>query len=131
MPLYGVPQAGWNLSPFQGLNLTCIIPGDSFTLFDGTETPSAGLKSVAVNRGISPSYTDTGLTVYVAGAPSGCTVAVEGSNIDKDGDYFSISTISPDANGNGAYTDTGRAAFYRVVLATYTGGAMPVVTIQR
>mgnify|MGYP003704400921 CR=1 FL=1 len=35
-----------------------------------------------------------------------------------------LSTITADANGNGAYTDIGRAAFYRAVL-NYTSGTMP------
>lgn len=131
MSVYGIAQSGFNAPPNQGLNLTELIPGDNFTLFTGTETPSAGLASVAIVRGPSQGFTDNGITFYVSGAPSGCTVDIQGSNIDKDADYFSLSTITPDSNGNGAYTDAGRAAFYRAKLKTYTSGAMPIVTTQR
>ncbi len=129
--VYGTPQAGYNPYPNQGLNLTSIIPGDSNTLFDGPETPSDGLASVAVNRGIAPAFTDQGVTFYVTGAASGTTVDIQGSNTDVAGDYFTLATITPDENGNGAYTDTGRPAFYRAKLSAYTTGAMPVVKVQR
>lgn len=128
MPVYGIAQSGYNAS--SGLNLTSIVPGDSFTLFDGTETPVQGMKSVAFSRGYSPGASDNGVSFYVTGAPSGTTVDVQGSNTDVDGSYISLITLTP-VSGNAFYTDVGRAAFYRVTLSAYTTGAMAVVKAQR
>jgi len=130
--LYGVAQAGYNGPPDQGKNLTSIIPGDAYTLFDGTETPENGMASVAVNRGIAPAFTDQGITFYVTGgADPSTTIDIQGSNIDADADYYTLATITPNAAGNGAYTDVGRAAFYRAKLSAYSTGNMPIVTTQR
>ncbi len=129
--LYGTPQPGFNPSPNQGLNLTEIIPGDYLTLLSPADPPGVNRTSVAVVRGPAPGFTDNGITFYVTGAPSGTTVDIQGSNIDIDGDYYTLATISPNASGNGAYTDAGRAAFYRAKISAYTTGAMPTVTTQR
>lgn len=132
MPLYGVAQAGSNPPPNQGLNLTALIPGDFYELFTGAETPSNGLASVAIVRGTAPAFTDNGITFYVTGgADTSTKIDIQGSNIDSDGDYYTLDTITPDANGNGAYTDVGRAAFYRAKLSAYSTGKMPIVTVQR
>lgn len=127
--IYGTAQAGSN--PVPGKNLTSIGVGDSFTLFDGTEAPSAGLASVAFSRAMSPGAADNGVTFYATGMPSDAVIEVEGSNTDVDGDYLVLYAMNPDTNGNAAYTDNGRPAFYRAVLSTYTTGAMPVVKAQR
>ncbi len=130
--LYGVAQAGYNGPPNQGKNLTSIIPGDSYTLFDGTETLADSLTSVAVNRGTSPGFTDNGITFYMTGATTGTHVDIQGSNIDADADYLTLATLNGDASGgNDAYTDVGRAAFYRAKVSASGGGAMPIVTTQR
>jgi len=130
--LYGVAQAGYNAPPDQGKNLTALIPGDSYTLFDGTETPSNGLASVAIVRGTAPGFTDAGITFYVTGGPAvSTTIDIQGSNIDADADYYTLATITPNASGNGAYTDQGRAAFYRAKISAYSSGAMPIVNVQR
>lgn len=131
MPIYGVAQAGYNAPPNQGLNLTSVVPGDSITLFNGTETPSNGLKSVAFARGYSPSGDDAGTTFNVSGMPSGMTVDVQVAGANVDGDYTSVVTLTPDSNGNAAYTDVGRSPFFRVTISAYTSGAMPIVTAQR
>ena len=123
MPAYGTPQAGGTI--------TSIVPGDLvYKMFDGTETAAANLASVAIARGMGAGA-DNGATFYATGIPSGCTIDVQGSNIDVAGDYLTLTTMSGDANGNAAYTDVGRPAFYRVLLSAYTSGAMPVVTVQR
>ena len=131
MAVYGIPQVGNN--PVPGLNLTSIVPGDSYTLFDGTETPAAGLASIAFSRGYSPGVSDNGVSFFVSGFPaSGCTVDIQASDTDIDGDYYSVSgSLAPDTNGNAAYTDIGRANFYRAFLTTYASGTMPVVKASR
>lgn len=130
MPVYGTPQSG----PYadSGRNLRAISPGDRYVLFNGTETPAADLASVAIVRGHSPSAADNGVTFYVSGSAETSTVIdIQGSNEDVDGSYFTVAQITPDANGNGSYTDVGRDAFYRAKLSAYSTGAMPVVTAQR
>lgn len=131
MPLYGVAQAGSNPPPNQGLNLTSLIPGDFYELFTGAETPVQGMTSVAINRGIAPAFVDNGITFYINGGPAGAKVAIQGANIDTDADYFQLDEETLDSNGAAVYTDTGRAAFYRVKLTAYTSGPMPIVTVQR
>ncbi len=129
--LYGTPQSGYNGPPNQGLNLASVPPGESYILFSGTETPSSGVKSVAIARGYSPGAVDDGMTFYCSGMPAGCTIDVQASNTDLDGDYLTLATLSGDANGNAGYTDTGRAAFYRAKISAFTTGAMPIVTVNR
>jgi hypothetical protein len=118
MPLYNVAQVGGTL--------VALSPGDSMKLFDGTETPSAGLKSVAFNRAIAPNMLPAPLvfTVNFPLAPSGSSVQIQGSNDDVDGHYQTLSTISTQ---NGYYADLGEFNYYRAVLATYSSGGMPVV----
>lgn len=129
MPVYDTPQSGSNSD--LGLNLTCVIPGDSYTLFDGTETPAENLASVAFARGPSPSMNDAGCTFYMSGCPADCAVDIQGANEDLDTSYVTLLTLSPDANGNDGQTDTGRAQFYRALISAYSSGDMPVVTVQR
>lgn len=123
MPLYGVKQAGGTVAS--------IGPGEGDTLFDGTETPANGLKSVAFSRGSAGGQPGYGATFYASGIPAACTVDIQGSNADIDGDYLTLQTLSPDANGNAAYTDIGYPAFYRATLSAYSTGAMPIVTVKR
>lgn len=130
MPTYGIPQSGYSAT--SGLNLTSVVPGDSFTLFDGTETPASGLKSVAFSRGYSPGASDNGISFDCSGMPSGSVIDIQAANQDLDASYSSVSGgLTPDANGNATYTDVGRSAFYRAVLTTYTTGAMSKVIAQR
>ena len=132
MPSYGTPQAGYNGPPDQGLNIRAVYPGDSYTLFDGTETGAEGLKSVSFARAMSPSSDDAGCSFFVSGMEATTEVDIQGANEDLDGSYTTLNTITADAGGNGSYTDVGRAQFYRAVLSTYGGGDdMPVVTVQR
>ncbi len=127
--LYGAAQSGPLTPP--GLNVTVICPGDQIVLFDGTETPLLALTSVAFLRGPSRSMSDAGVTFYAYGMPVGTTIDIQGSNTDVDGDYLTLATLARDANGNAAYTDVGRAAYYRAKYSAYTSGAMAVVKAQR
>ena len=131
MPLYGIRQAGSN--PDATKNLSDVAPGASYTLFDGTETPVLGMKSVAFARGAQGSG-DNGITFDAAGMPSDMTIDVQVSNDDVDAHYTTVATLaastSPDT-GNTAYTDVGRSAFYRLYVSAYTTGTMPTVKAQR
>ncbi len=124
--LYSTPQSGFNPYPNQGLNIASLIPGEAYTLLDGTE-PSGAATSVSVARGPSGGQSQAYTTFYVTGGPNAGTVDIQGSNTDIDADYFKISTITLDANGNGSLTDSGSPAFYR---CTKSGGT-PVVKAQR
>lgn len=113
MPLYGAFQAGSN--PDMSKNLTDVCPGQSYTLLDGTEDFSGEvMASVAFARGTQGSG-DNGISFFASGGASGGSVSVEAANEDIDSHYTEVNQISLDANGNGACTDVGRAAFYRVV----------------
>ncbi len=127
--IYGAAQAGDNTD--LGLNLTALIPGEGMTLFDGTETPEEGLASVAFARGYSPSASDNGTSFFASGMAATTVVDIEASNVDDDALYTQVGQIGADMNGNGAFTDVGRAAFYRAKLSAYTTGDMPTVTAQR
>jgi hypothetical protein len=129
LPIYGTAQAGSNAT--LGLNLTSLIPGEQITLFSGSETAALNLKSVAFARGYSPSASDQGTTFNISGMPSGMTIDVQVASKDIDGDYTSVVTMTPDTNGNSAYTDVGRSAFFRLLISAYTTGAMPIAVAQR
>ncbi len=119
MPLYNAPP------PPQ-----TIFPGSRFVHFDGTETPTAGLRSIAFTRG-SLSGPDNGSTWFARRMPAGSQIQITGANVNEDSAYAVLATLTPDANGNAFYTDAGRAAVYSVVLSAYTSGAMPIVECQR
>ena len=122
MPLYGIRQAGSNPDMTKNLSSVCI--GDTYILFDGTETPEAGLKSVAFARATQGSG-DNGITFQTVGMPAGSTVIIESSNEDVDASYVAVETLAPDASGNANYTDLGRSPFWRAVLGS--GGMSPSV----
>lgn len=116
------------------INPPCLDVGRSLVMFDGTETPAIGLKSIAFARGTQGSD-DAGTTFDGSGLPAGMTIDVQVANLNVDADYHTVSTLSPSGgspdSGNIAYTDTGRSAFYRLYVSAYTSGAMPIVIAQR
>ncbi len=112
MALYGAPQAGSNSD--LGKNLSDVCPGQSYKLLDGTEVFTVITKSVAFARGTQGS-SDNGVSFFASGGTLGDNVSIQASAVDEDDQYTEVGSISLDANGNGAFTDVGRAAFYRVV----------------
>ena len=112
----------------------CLDVGSSIKMFDGTETPAAGLKSIAFARGHQGS-SDKGVTFNISGMPAGMTIDVQIASINVDADYSSVATLSPSAgspdSGNSFYTDEGRSAFYRLYVLSYTSGTMPIAKAQR
>ncbi len=111
MPLYGQLQPGSN--PDMSKNVVEVQPGASYTLLDGTEEFGEVDASVAFARGTQGS-SDNGMSFFASGGTLGDTVGIEASNVDEDDKYTEVGSMSLDAGGNGAYTDVGRAAFYRV-----------------
>ncbi len=139
MPAFGIPQSGGFGPPNQGLNVTCLQPSEEIILFDGTETPAEGLASIAFARGYQGSV-DGGVTFNISGMPAGMTIDVQvcsppaggfASTTAMGNAFFTVATLSPDTNGNTAYTDTGRSAFYRLSILAYTTGTMPTAVAQR
>ena len=121
MPLYGVAQAGGVLS--------AIYPGNSFVLFNGTETPSAGLKSVAFSRALgNGAQAQQVFTVTFPASPT-ATVVIQGSNDDVEAHYQTLSGNI--TTQTGYYADLGEFAFYRANLSAYASGGMPTVIVQR
>lgn len=129
MPLYGVFQAGSNSD--LGKNLSAVCIGDTYVLFDGTETPESGLKSVAMARATQGSG-DNGITFQMVGGSEGSTVDIQSSNEDVDASYVVVMTLTADGSGNANGTDVGRSPFYRAVLGTDTSpSTMPKVIAER
>ena len=120
MALYGVAQAG-------GV-LTAVFPGDSFVLFNGTETPAAGLKSVAFNRAKGPLGPSAQVFTVTFPASPTATVQIQASNDDVDAHYQILASVTTQT---GYYADYGEFAYYRAVLSAYSSGGMPTVTVQR
>ena len=114
-------------APLPGSKITHIVPGQSFTLVDGTENPAAGLKSAAFHRGRTPAGEAAGqlFTVAFPAAPT-ATVQIQGSYTDVDADYQVFATITTVL---GYYPDLGQFSFYRSVLSAYTSGGMPIVSV--
>lgn len=106
-----------------------LYPGDYMTLFSGTEVAALGAASAAFARGSGAS--GSGQTFNLSGVPAGMTVDVQCAATDVDADYTSLVTLTPDANGNAAYTDEGYSPFYRYKISAYTSGPMPVGTVNR
>lgn len=123
MPNYGVAQAGSNDPPNQGLNLTELIPGDKFTLFNA-ESPTAPQASVAFNRGPAVGTITPSPLVFTIAAASG-TVDIQASNQDVDATYQSQNTSTSLAHDS--YSDQGIFAYYRAKLTAGTGPVTVIV----
>lgn len=128
MPAYGTPQSGG--TP------TSLVPGDGPYYLVNAEVVAAGYKSIPFSRGYSPGAADNGCTFQIQWtvAPT-AEVDIQGSNVDVDGSYQTLSqSINPIANPAGYldnYTDTTRWAFYRVYVPSYSAGGALTVTVQR
>lgn len=122
MKLYGAAQAGGSL--------TALSPGDRMTLFDGTETPAAGLTSVAFCRapGIMGVPAMIVFTVSFGSSPT-AAVVVQGANVNAEAAFQTLNTTTNQQND--WYQDEGNFTFYRVQLSAYTSGGMPTVIAQR
>lgn len=142
MPLWGTRRSGGNTDG--RLNFVSLIPGDDFTLLDGTETIVTGSKSVAFARGTSCSQSDQGSSYVVLGCSNGSVVQVQCSNGvpgDNKGAPSGYTLSDLDASfvdepggvttGNGPLTDIGRSSFYRVVVSTFVSGDAPIVIVKR
>lgn len=129
MPVYGISQAGSNADATK--NLTSLSPGDKFTLFDGTETPVSGLRSVAFSRGCNPGGGTAPTSFTASGMASDMRIDITSANDNVAADYVVQITLAPDANGNASYTDQGNSEFWSGVLSTYSSGAMPILKAQR
>lgn len=130
MPLFTVPQSGFNKGANAYLNRRSLSPGDLlFTLFDGTEANS-NIASVAFTRGPSLSQSQANTTFYAVGLGSAETCDVQASNTDVDANYQTIATMTSELAsppGTPFFTDSGSPLFYRV---KKSGGSC-VVTAQR
>lgn len=123
MPFYGVLQTG-------GV-LTCVNPGDTYTLLNGTETyGSLPQASVAFSRGVGEGLQPSGI-VFTISYPTTPTAVIEiqGSNQDIAATYQTLYTSNNLQNDY--YADAGLFAFYRAVLVSQSAGGSPTVIAQR
>lgn len=129
MPLYGVAQAGSNATS-PGLNLTSILPGQSFTLFNG-EAGSANPSSVAFSNAMSPVQISDPIQFTIswdAISSGGTTVNIQGANQDLDAQY---QTLFQSVNMTlDKYTDTGNFRYYRATVSGYANGGNVTVIAQ-
>ena len=124
MSVYGITQAG-------GV-LTAVYPGEKFTLFDGTESPASGTKSVAFNRAPGNGQTNGQVFTVTFASSATATVLVQASNDDVEAHYQTVATLAfAGVTTPGYYADSGEFKFYRANLSAYTGGGMPTVIVQR
>lgn len=130
MPIFLVPQSGYNKGASAYLNRRSVSPGDKkYTLFDGTEA-DANIASVAITRGPSLSQSQAYSTFFAVGLGAGDSCEVQASNTDVDGDYQTIGTMTSELAsppGTPYFTATDSSLFYRVKKSSGT----PVVTVQR
>jgi hypothetical protein len=117
MPLYGSAKPVY------------LYPGQQFVLFDGTETPSAGVKSLAFERAANWSGLPSPMafTITFPTTPS-ATVLIEASNDDVEAHY---QTLGSSTAILGNYADYGEFRYYRANLSAYASGSMPTVIVQR
>lgn len=139
MPLWGATKAGANVD--SRLNWTDLRGGDDFALLDGTETVATGSKSVPFARGYVPGG-NLGRTYQISGCSGGTVITVQGSNGVSASDTtptvtptfanmdLSFNSVGLAQTGNGALTDQGSSAFYRVIVTTFVSGDIPVVIVK-
>lgn len=140
MPLWGTGYPGCN--PVSALNFLDLRRGDDLAMFDGTETIATGSKSIAFARGSDPGG-GSAFTVSVSGCSGGTVIDIQESNgVSASGSNPSVTPtlanmdasfniISADTiNGNGASTDAGGAAFYRLIVTSYVNGDIPVAIVK-
>ena len=110
---------------------TAVSPGEELTLFDGTETPTAGLTSASFVRAPGPTQVPAPMLFtihYAAGVPN-ATVLVQASNIDAEANYQTLKTSTNLQDDY--YQDAGNFLFYRMKMSAYVSGGMPVGNVQR
>jgi len=129
MPNYGtVPQSGLG----SGVGPTQLQPGDSM-LVNGVvtgETPTNGISSIAIQRGLGPINTPAGIVFEVQAAAR--TILILGTNVDTPAAWAlavgaPLSTITNEAEA--IYTDAGNFLFYAAYPSAGSGTA--IVIAQR
>ena len=124
MPVYGVAQAGSNATA--GLNLTSLISGDDYVLFNA-ETLTAPQASVAfaVAYSVNGEPVTKTFTMDFASSPT-AALLIQGANVDTDANYQTLYTSTNIQHDN--YTDTLAFKYYRAKLST--GGSSNALTVR-
>lgn len=109
--------------------------GDWFTLLDGTETLPEGAASMPCVRATSPSGDDAGITFNATGMPADSVIDIQVAGSDVAAEYSTsgqgTAQLIPDANGNAAYTDTGRSPFFRLLVSSVVAATGAKVKANR
>lgn len=122
MPLSTVKQSG---------GLTALYPNEDVKMFDGTETPSAGIFSQIFTPAPGPGQIPSPIlfVVFFAGGTPNATVLILGSN---DGTNFAtLNTFTNPSGGLDFYADGGGFKYYQAELSAYVSGGMPTVIAKR
>ena len=122
MKLYGAAQAGGSLQS--------VSPSERIVLFDGTETPVAGITSLAFARAPGPTQVPAPIafTMDFTAAPT-VTMLIQGANVDAEASYQTLYTKADTQHDY--YQDAGNFMFYRAKVSAYVSGGMPTVIAQR
>ena len=143
MPLFGTYQSGGAVE--LGLNVTDVRRGDDYVMMDATETVATGSASVHFSAGPAPQGGGViNTSFYVQGCSGGTEWTIQASDGPSTADSPGVPTstlskfaatfqdiLGSDTVGNGMFTDTGSAAWYRFRIKALVGGDAPVVRVRR
>jgi hypothetical protein len=141
--LFGTYQSGGAVE--LGLNVFDIRRGGEIILMDGTETVATGSASVHFSAGPDPQGGGVINTAfYVQGCSGGTEWTIQASDGPSIADSPGVPTstlskfaatfqdiLGSDTVGNGMFTDTGSAAWYRFHIKTFVAGDAPAVRVRR
>jgi hypothetical protein len=122
MPNYGTPQAG-------GV-LTVVNAGDPGFIMWNAETPPAGTRSIAFNRGSDPVAGEPYGIVFSLSFAAAEPVAVLDIQASNDGvNWVTIATMGMVQQDY--YADLGQFAFYSALLVSQSAGGAITLIAQR
>lgn len=141
--LFGTYQAGG--APELGLNVTDLRRGDQYVMMTATEVVATGSASVHFSAGPDPHGGGViNSSFFVQGCSAGTEWTIQGSNGPSTPDSPGVPTSAltkfaatfqdlpgSDTTGNGTYTDTGSATWYRFFVKSFVNGDIPVVIVRR
>jgi len=119
--------------PAYGTVATYLPPGVPIYMFNG-ESPSAPAASIAVTRVQAGTFPGTlGAVTFqlsFAASPT-ASVEIQGSMVDSTAAWAIAPTLHTTTTQNDSYTDTGAWLFYRIYVASESGGYPLSVIVAR
>lgn len=125
--------------PLYGAQHVQLGPGQSYQLFNITDslTPTVASMSflfLAATGAGTRGYTKTFQVILTDafGVPvtGSCTMNVQSSLIDVDGDFSTVSTLSIASGKATIYTDIGNSLYYRFQLTALSGASYVIAMVN-